>query len=154
MKMGPRLDLRQSQSLVMTPQLQQAIRLLALSNLEIESFIAEELDKNPLLEMGRDEQSPLGDAGDAHGEGFGEAAARDGGRFGFGLIEGGRFIKRRLREFGLFPARLAIRHAKIPETGVTEARIVNARIAEAMLCNPVFLAKAGGRSRAGRHEHL
>ena len=50
MALGPRLDLRQSQSLVMTPQLQQAIRLLALSNLEIESFIAEELDKNPLLE--------------------------------------------------------------------------------------------------------
>src|SRR4051812_26084762 len=34
----------------MTPQLQQAIRLLALSNLEVESFIAEELEKNPLLE--------------------------------------------------------------------------------------------------------
>jgi RNA polymerase sigma-54 factor len=50
MSIGPRLDLRQSQSLVMTPQLQQAIRLLALSNLEIESFIAEELEKNPLLD--------------------------------------------------------------------------------------------------------
>ena len=53
MAIGPRLDLRQSQSLVMTPQLQQAIRLLALSNLEIESFIAEELEKNPLLESRR-----------------------------------------------------------------------------------------------------
>ena len=52
MSIGPRLDLRQSQSLVMTPQLQQAIRLLALSNLEIESFIAEELEKNPLLDTG------------------------------------------------------------------------------------------------------
>ncbi len=50
--MAPRLDLRQSQSLVMTPQLQQAIRLLALSNLEVEAFIAEEIDKNPLLESG------------------------------------------------------------------------------------------------------
>lgn len=50
MSIGPRLDLRQSQSLVMTPQLQQAIRLLALSNLEIESFIAEEMEKNPLLD--------------------------------------------------------------------------------------------------------
>jgi RNA polymerase sigma-54 factor len=50
MAQGPRLDLRQSQSLVMTPQLQQAIRLLALSNLEVEAFIAEELEKNPLLE--------------------------------------------------------------------------------------------------------
>ncbi len=54
MALGPRLDLRQSQSLVMTPQLQQAIRLLALSNLEVEAFIAEELDKNPLLETGAD----------------------------------------------------------------------------------------------------
>jgi RNA polymerase sigma-54 factor len=52
MALGPRLDLRQSQSLVMTPQLQQAIKLLALSNLEIEAFIAEEIEKNPLLEGG------------------------------------------------------------------------------------------------------
>jgi RNA polymerase sigma-54 factor len=48
MSLAPRLDLRQSQSLVMTPQLQQAIRLLALSNLEIEGFLAEEIERNPL----------------------------------------------------------------------------------------------------------
>ncbi|HEY0269950.1 MAG TPA: RNA polymerase factor sigma-54 [Sphingomonas sp.] len=58
MSLGPRLDLRQSQSLVMTPQLQQAIRLLALSNLEIEAFIAEELEKNPLIEAGADDGAP------------------------------------------------------------------------------------------------
>ena len=52
MAIGPRLDLRQSQSLVMTPQLQQAIKLLALSNLEIEAFIGDALDANPLLELG------------------------------------------------------------------------------------------------------
>ncbi len=50
--LAPRLDLRQSQSLVMTPQLQQAIKLLALSNLEIETFIGEALEANPLLEAG------------------------------------------------------------------------------------------------------
>ncbi|HVF38162.1 MAG TPA: RNA polymerase factor sigma-54 [Sphingomicrobium sp.] len=50
MGLGPRLDLRVSQQLVMTQQLQQAIKLLALSNLEIEAVIAEELAKNPLLE--------------------------------------------------------------------------------------------------------
>ncbi|RDC60961.1 RNA polymerase sigma-54 factor [Alteripontixanthobacter maritimus] len=63
MALGPRLDLRQSQSLVMTPQLQQAIKLLALSNLEIETFIGEALEANPLLEAGevRREQ---GDAAD------------------------------------------------------------------------------------------
>ncbi len=52
MALGPRLDLRQSQSLVMTPQLQQAIKLLALSNLEIETFIGDALESNPLLEAG------------------------------------------------------------------------------------------------------
>jgi RNA polymerase sigma-54 factor len=50
MGLGPRLDIRQTQALVMTPQLQQAIKLLALSNLELEAVIAEELAKNPLLE--------------------------------------------------------------------------------------------------------
>lgn len=72
MALGPRLDLRQSQSLVMTPQLQQAIRLLTLSNLEIESFISEEIEKNPLLESGggdEDRSAPDddGDWGDADG---------------------------------------------------------------------------------------
>ncbi|MGO4166088.1 RNA polymerase factor sigma-54 [Novosphingobium sp. YAF33] len=52
MALGPRLDLRQSQSLVMTPQLQQAIKLLALSNLEVETFIGETLEANPLLDVG------------------------------------------------------------------------------------------------------
>jgi RNA polymerase sigma-54 factor len=52
MAIGPRLDLRQSQSLVMTPQLQQAIKLLALSNLELESVVAEAVADNPLLETG------------------------------------------------------------------------------------------------------
>ena len=58
MALGPRLDLRQSQSLVMTPQLQQAIKLLALSNLEIETFIGEALDANPLLEVGEGATAP------------------------------------------------------------------------------------------------
>ncbi|SEM71964.1 RNA polymerase, sigma 54 subunit, RpoN/SigL [Sphingomonas gellani] len=53
MSLAPRLDIRQSQSLVMTPQLQQAIKLLALSNLEIEAFVAEEIEKNPLLDAPR-----------------------------------------------------------------------------------------------------
>jgi RNA polymerase sigma-54 factor len=52
MALGPRLDLRQTQGLVMTPQLQQAIKLLAASNLEIEAYVAEALEANPLLETG------------------------------------------------------------------------------------------------------
>ena len=58
MALGPRLEIRQSQSLVMTPQLQQAIRLLALSNLELEAFIGEALEANPLLEMGEVSREP------------------------------------------------------------------------------------------------
>ena len=49
-KMGQRLDFRQSQQLVMTPQLQQAIKLLQLNNIELAEFIEEEIAQNPLLE--------------------------------------------------------------------------------------------------------
>jgi RNA polymerase sigma-54 factor len=55
MAIGPRLDLRQSQSLVMTPQLRQAIKLLQSSNIEVAAFVEEELERNPLLE--RDERA-------------------------------------------------------------------------------------------------
>jgi RNA polymerase sigma-54 factor len=50
MSLVQRLDLRQAQTLVMTPQLQQAIKLLQLSNLEIVEFVAQEMQQNPLLE--------------------------------------------------------------------------------------------------------
>ncbi len=50
MALAPRLELRQSQQLVMTPQLQQAIKLLQLSNLELAEFVAEQLEENPFLE--------------------------------------------------------------------------------------------------------
>lgn len=49
MQVGPRLELRQSQHLAMTPQLQQAIRLLQMSRLEAEAFVAGEVERNPLL---------------------------------------------------------------------------------------------------------
>ena len=51
-----KLELRQSQSLVITPQLQQAIKLLQLSNLELHSFLEREIEQNPLIEW--DERSP------------------------------------------------------------------------------------------------
>jgi RNA polymerase sigma-54 factor len=64
MSLAPRLDLRQSQQLVMTPQLQQAIKLLTLSNVEVEAFIAEELERNPLLDAGGGgEDGPIDAAG-------------------------------------------------------------------------------------------
>jgi RNA polymerase sigma-54 factor len=51
MALGPGLQLRTAQTLVMSQQLQAAIKLLALSNVELEAAIAEEMAKNPLLEM-------------------------------------------------------------------------------------------------------
>ncbi len=54
MAIGPRLEFRQSQHLVMTPQLRQAIKLLQYSHHEVAAFIEEELERNPLLE--RDER--------------------------------------------------------------------------------------------------
>jgi RNA polymerase sigma-54 factor len=50
MALSQRLDLRQTQALVMTPQLQQAIKLLQLSNMELSAYIDGELEQNPLLE--------------------------------------------------------------------------------------------------------
>lgn len=75
MGLGPQLQIRQSQQLVMTPQLTQAIRLLALSNLELDSVIAEEISKNPLLETQsgegdeEDSRAPDDDGGDAEDSG-------------------------------------------------------------------------------------
>jgi RNA polymerase sigma-54 factor len=72
MGLGPSLSIRQSQSLVLTPQLAQAIKLLQLSNLELEAYIAEELAKNPLLEAREDEggEAPAAEiaSGDMEGE--------------------------------------------------------------------------------------
>lgn len=56
MAISQRLEIRQGQSLVMTPQLQQAIKLLQLSNLELTTYVEQELERNPLLE--RDEATP------------------------------------------------------------------------------------------------
>ena len=50
MALMQRLVMKQGQSLVMTPQLQQAIKLLQMSNVEIQEFVENELERNPLLE--------------------------------------------------------------------------------------------------------
>ena len=75
MVLTPRLDLRQSQSLVMTPQLQQAIKLLQFSNLELSEFIEDELEKNPMLE--RDEGADRDGEGGEHGNIEGPDAKAD-----------------------------------------------------------------------------
>ncbi len=59
MALTHRLDLRQTQALVMTPQLQQAIKLLQLSALELSDYIAEEMEGNPLLEREESGEEPI-----------------------------------------------------------------------------------------------
>ena len=56
MALSQRLEFRQSQALVMTPQLMQAIKLLQLSSLDLAAYVEGELERNPLLERaGEDE---------------------------------------------------------------------------------------------------
>ncbi len=57
-RLGPRLELRQTTQLVMTPQLQLAIRLLQMSNLDLAAFLADELERNPLLDLVPPEPPP------------------------------------------------------------------------------------------------
>jgi len=77
MALTQRLEFRQSQSLVMTPQLMQAIKLLQLSNLDLTTFVEEELERNPLLERANDEP-PAGEAPADAGQ-FGESEEAAGG---------------------------------------------------------------------------
>ena len=96
MALSQRLEFRQSQSLVMTPQLMQAIKLLQLSNLDLSAFVEEELERNPLLERASDGTEPpvagepVADRGDYSGheeqgasygdEGAGERSEMAGGQ--------------------------------------------------------------------------
>ncbi len=85
MALTQRLEFRQTQSLVMTPQLMQAIKLLQLSNLDLATFVEEELERNPLLDRAAETGEPAeprepafeasGDGGDFSG---GDAAGFEG----------------------------------------------------------------------------
>lgn len=59
MALTQRLEFRQSQALVMTPQLMQAIKLLQLSNLDLAAYVEEELERNPLLERAAEDDGPV-----------------------------------------------------------------------------------------------
>ncbi len=54
MALTPKLEIKQSQSLLLTPQLRQAINLLQMTNLELNDVLSEELNSNPLLEREED----------------------------------------------------------------------------------------------------
>ncbi|WP_315784891.1 RNA polymerase factor sigma-54 [Bradyrhizobium sp. SZCCHNPS1003] len=94
MALTQRLEFRQSQSLVMTPQLMQAIKLLQLSNLDLSTFVEEELERNPLLERASDgpeapvageqqmsERAEFSEGSEANGDDFGEAGGSGGESF-------------------------------------------------------------------------
>jgi RNA polymerase sigma-54 factor len=66
MALSQKLQLKQSQALVMTPQLMQAIKLLQLSSIDLASYVEAELERNPLLER---EDAPRADGADTGGEG-------------------------------------------------------------------------------------
>ena len=84
MALSTKLMLRQGQSLVMSPQLLQAIKLLQLSSVELSAYVEQELERNPLLERAEEsegsapgEAAPLNDsareaneAGDYEGDDF------------------------------------------------------------------------------------
>ena len=81
MTLSQRLEFRQTQGLVMTPQLMQAIKLLQLSSLDLAAYVEGELERNPLLERADDEEAPApaAEADPPAGEGDedGAAAASD-----------------------------------------------------------------------------
>ena len=90
MALTQRLEFRQSQSLVMTPQLMQAIKLLQLSNLDLSAFVEEELERNPLLERASDgpETPVAGEPAQETAHERGEFSASD-DQGGFGEDGGG-----------------------------------------------------------------
>jgi RNA polymerase sigma-54 factor len=87
MALSHRLEMRQGQSLVMTPQLLQAIKLLQLSSLDLAAYVEAELERNPLLERAEGEGAESAAVSD--GEGPGEASESDGGEPDWTLDDGG-----------------------------------------------------------------
>src|SRR5262245_66234014 len=84
MALTQRLQIRQSQALVMTPQLMQAIKLLQLSNLDLVAYVEGELERNPLLERAAEVpaatgEAPAADGAAGDGADWSAHAADDGG---------------------------------------------------------------------------
>jgi RNA polymerase sigma-54 factor len=75
MALSQRLEFRQTQALVMTPQLMQAIKLLQLSSLDLATYVEGELERNPLLERSEDNEAPAATEGDVSDTSSGEMSA-------------------------------------------------------------------------------
>jgi RNA polymerase sigma-54 factor len=95
MALSPRIELRQSQLLVMTPQLMQAIKLLQLSNLDLVAYVEAELERNPLLERAEGDDDGGGDAPEAGGAEE-RTTASDGVEWLETSLEGGEAIEAKL----------------------------------------------------------
>ena len=91
MALTQKLQIRQSQALVMTPQLLQAIKLLQLSNLDLVAYVEAELERNPLLERGSDEEPTDGPETAPAADG----TAEDGAPWNNGQAEPGATIEER-----------------------------------------------------------
>jgi RNA polymerase sigma-54 factor len=79
MALTQKLQIRQSQALVMTPQLMQAIKLLQLSNLDLVAYVEAELERNPLLDRGAaDDASVQPEDAQSPGDPSAQGAAPDG----------------------------------------------------------------------------
>src|SRR3954452_19223952 len=89
MAFSQRLEMRQGQALVMTPQLLQAIKLLQLSHLDLAAYVDAELERNPLLDRPEEDAGAASDTsatGDANGRADG---LDDGDANGAGDMDGG-----------------------------------------------------------------
>src|SRR6202044_3683802 len=78
MALSAKLAMRQSQAMVLTPQLLQAIKLLQMPNLELTQFIENELASNPLLERAEEREEASLEQIEPQGEGFAEAGPEPG----------------------------------------------------------------------------
>ncbi len=133
MAITTKLELRQSHSLVMTPQLQQAIKLLQLSNMELASFVEAELERNPLLERADAEET----GGPAP-----EPAAEP--RTASAKEEADGEAAKRLRRAGRGRARATTANGSISKPAAAAARI---SMPSRKTCSPMPKASLPARSR-------
>ena len=94
MALSARLTMRQGQSLVLTPQLLQAIKLLQLSSADLAAFVEEELERNPMLE--RDAEAPGAAAPEQAFDHAADAYNGQGGEAEAGEAEGGEWASEAL----------------------------------------------------------
>src|SRR3954471_4794860 len=93
MALSQRLEFRQSQALVMTPQLMQAIKLLQLSNLDLITYVEGELERNPLLERTSEGPGEVKTPGEGTGSGNGESNSETEGDWSKAEVTGSAAIE-------------------------------------------------------------